>query len=169
MMIPSHSRSHSCCAILSSDAPSPPSLLYLPEPSNTTVKKHLLKQIRRLHRSAPGQRRDRKGVKVIDLKQARALHDQKAHFYDAREKRHFHKSRIKGARPVHFDVSKAEYMVIELPREKEQPLVFYCYGESCANSCEAALAVRKLGHKNVYWFLNGFNEWKEKGYPLEER
>ncbi len=110
-----------------------------------------------------------KGVKVIDLKQARALHDQKAHFYDAREKRHFHKSRIKGARPVYFDVSKAEYMVIELPREKEQPLVFYCYGESCANSYEAALAVRKLGHKNVYWFLNGFNEWKEKGYPLEER
>lgn len=108
-----------------------------------------------------------KGVMVIDLKKAKALHEQKAYFYDAREKRHFQKSRIKGARPVHFELSKAEYMVIELPKEKEQPLVFYCYGESCANSYEAALAVRKLGYKNVYWFLNGFNEWKEKGYPLD--
>lgn len=108
-----------------------------------------------------------KGVMVIDLKKAKALHDQKAYFYDAREKRHFQKSRVKGARPVHFELSKAEYMVIELPKEKEQPLVFYCYGESCANSYEAALAVRKLGYKNVYWFLNGFNEWKEKGYPLD--
>ncbi|MBN2869521.1 MAG: rhodanese-like domain-containing protein [Campylobacterales bacterium] len=108
-----------------------------------------------------------KGIRVIDLKKAGELHGQKAYFYDAREKRHFQKSRIKGAKPVHFDVSKAEYIVIELPKAKEEPLVFYCYGESCANSYEAALAVRKLGYSNVYWFLNGFNEWSEKGYPVE--
>ncbi len=108
-----------------------------------------------------------KGVNVVDLKKAKTLHDQKAHFYDAREKRHFDKSRIRGAKPVYFDVSKAQYIVIELPRDKEEPLVFYCYGESCANSYEAALAVRKLGHKNVYWFLNGFNEWKTQNYPVD--
>lgn len=108
-----------------------------------------------------------KGVKVIDLPKAKMLYDQKAYFYDAREKRHFLKSRIKDARPVYFDVSKAEYIVIELPKDKEEALVFYCYGETCANSYEAALAVRKLGYKNVNWFINGFNEWKEKGYPLD--
>lgn len=108
-----------------------------------------------------------KGVNVIDLKKAKMLHDQKAYFYDARERRHFMKSRIKGAKPVYFDVSKAQYIVIELPKDKKEPLVFYCYGESCANSYEAALAVRKLGYTNVHWFLNGFNEWQEKGYPLD--
>ncbi len=108
-----------------------------------------------------------KGVKVIDIQKAKKLHAQNAHFYDAREKRHYQKSRIKGAKAVHFDVSKAEYIVIELPKNPKEALVFYCYGESCANSYEAALAVRKLGYTNVYWFLNGFNEWQEKGYPTD--
>jgi len=107
------------------------------------------------------------GINVINIDQARKLHAQNAHFYDAREKRHFQKSHIKGAKAVYFDVSKAEYIVIELPRDKKESLVFYCYGESCANSYEAALAVRKLGYTNVFWFLNGFNEWKEKAYPLD--
>lgn len=108
-----------------------------------------------------------KGINVIDLKKAKQLHEQKAYFYDAREKRHFQKSRIKGAKAVYFDVSKAEYIVIELPKDKDEALVFYCYGESCANSYEAALAVRQHGYKNVNWFLNGFNEWEAKGYPVE--
>lgn len=108
-----------------------------------------------------------KGVQVINLKKAKALYDQKAVFFDAREKRHYQKAHIKGAKPVYFDVSKAEYIAIQVPKDKNVALVFYCYGESCANSYEAALAVRKQGYKNVYWFINGFNAWKEKWYPIE--
>lgn len=108
-----------------------------------------------------------KGVNVIDVAKAKALYNQKAYFYDARERRHYVKEHIKGAYPVYFDVSKAEYIVIQLPKEKDENLVFYCYGESCANSYEAALAVRQLGYKNVYWLLNGFPEWKAKRYPVE--
>lgn len=107
-----------------------------------------------------------KGVKVVDVATAKGLYDQKAYFYDAREKRHYQKEHIKGAYPVYFDVSKAEYIVIELPKDKEEKVVFYCYGETCANSYEAALAVRKLGYTHVYWLLNGFNEWKENKYPV---
>lgn len=107
-----------------------------------------------------------KGVNVVNIAQAKALYDQNALFFDAREKRHFVKEHIKGAFPVYFDVSKAEYIVIQLPRDKKQPLAFYCYGESCANSYEAALAVRKLGYQNVYWFINGFGDWKSAKYPV---
>jgi rhodanese-related sulfurtransferase len=110
-----------------------------------------------------------KGVKVVDVKTAKKLYDQKCHFYDAREKRHYQKEHIKGAYPVYFDVSKAEYIVIQLPKDKEENILFYCYGETCANSYEAALAVRKLGYKNVYWLLNGFSEWKEYKYPVTEK
>ncbi|MBV5321405.1 MAG: rhodanese-like domain-containing protein [Sulfuricurvum sp.] len=106
------------------------------------------------------------GIKVIDTVKAKALYDKKAVFFDAREKRHFAKEHIKGAYPVYFDVSKAEYIVLQLPTDKKQELVFYCYGETCANSYEAALAVRKLGYQNVYWFLNGFGDWKAAGYPV---
>jgi rhodanese-related sulfurtransferase len=108
-----------------------------------------------------------KGVKVIDVEKAKSLHDQNAYFYDAREKRHYLKQHINGANQVYFDLSKAEYIAAKLPTDKDEALVFYCYGESCANSYEAALAVRKLGYKNVYWLINGFQEWKEKGYPVE--
>ncbi len=108
------------------------------------------------------------GVKVVDVKTAKKLYDQKSHFYDAREKRHYVKEHIKGAYPVYFDVSKAQYIVIHLPKDKEENILFYCYGETCANSYEAALAVRKLGYKNVYWLLNGFSEWKEYKFPVTE-
>jgi len=108
-----------------------------------------------------------KGVKVIDVDKAKSLHDQNAYFYDAREKRHYTKEHISRANQVYFDLSKAEYIAAKLPTDKDEGLVFYCYGESCANSYEAALAVRKLGYKNVYWLINGFQEWKEKGYPVE--
>lgn len=107
------------------------------------------------------------GIKIIGAKQAKVLYDQKAYFYDAREQRHYKKQHIKGAHAVRFDASKAEYIAINLPKDKEEILVFYCYGESCANSYEAALAVKKQGYKNVYWMLNGFNEWKAKGYPIQ--
>jgi rhodanese-related sulfurtransferase len=106
-------------------------------------------------------------IKVIGAKQAKALHDRQAFFYDAREKRHYNKQHIKGAKHIVFDLSKAEYMAIDLPKDKDESLVFYCYGESCANSFEAALAVKKQGYRNVYWMLNGFTDWKKKGYPLQ--
>lgn len=108
-----------------------------------------------------------KGVEVIDVDKAKSLHEQNAYFYDARAKRHYAKQHIKGANQVYFDLSKAEYIAAKLPIDKDEALVFYCYGESCANSYEAALAVRKLGYKNVYWLINGFQKWKEKGYPVE--
>lgn len=106
------------------------------------------------------------GISVIDSLKAKKLYDKKALFFDAREKRHYTKEHIKGAFPVYFDVSKAEYIVLQLPADQKQELVFYCYGETCANSYEAALAVRKLGYKNIYWFVNGFGDWKSAGYPV---
>lgn len=107
-----------------------------------------------------------KGIKVINLEEAKNLFDQNARFFDAREARHFNRARIKGAYPVTFDHSKAHWLAMELPKAKKDPIVFYCYGESCANSYEAALAVRENGYENVHWFLNGFEAWIEHGYPI---
>lgn len=107
------------------------------------------------------------GIKIIGAKEAKKLYDHKGYFYDAREQRHYQKQHIKGARTILFDRSKAEYMAIDLPKDKSEALVFYCYGDSCASSYEAAVAVKKLGYKNVYWMINGFGEWKAKNYPVQ--
>lgn len=108
-----------------------------------------------------------KGIKVVTAEEAKQLYDQDARFFDARDPRHYHKARIKGAYPVTFDQSKARWLAVELPKAKDEPIVFYCYGETCANSYEAALAVHENGYTNVYWFINGYGKWVDKGYPVE--
>lgn len=109
-----------------------------------------------------------KGISPINSLQAKKLFDEGASFYDARREAHFKEARIKDAKPVVFDASKAQYTVLSLPQNKEQKLVFYCYGESCASSYEAALAVRNYGYKNIYWYSDGFNDWNRRGYPVQK-
>ncbi len=108
-----------------------------------------------------------KGVEVVSVKQAKALYDDAALFFDARSPRHYATERIKGAHPVTFDASKAEYIALHLPADRDKELLFYCYGESCAASYEAALAVREKGYTKVFWLLNGFPQWKKLNYPVE--
>lgn len=109
----------------------------------------------------------KKGITPVSTLEAKKLFNQGAYFYDARREAHFKEGRIKGAKPVVFDASKAQYTVLSLPQNKEAELIFYCYGESCANSYEAALAVHKYGYKNIYWYADGFNDWHRSGYPIE--
>jgi rhodanese-related sulfurtransferase len=109
-----------------------------------------------------------KGIHVVNVQEAKRLFDEGASFFDARDPRHYNAARIKGAHPVKFDQSKALWLAIQLPKAKDEPIVFYCYGESCANSYEAALAVHDQGYSNVYWFINGYGKWVEKGYPVED-
>jgi len=108
-----------------------------------------------------------KGITVVSVEEAKALYDDNARFFDARSPRHYSQARIKGAYPVVFDQSKADYIAVQLPRDKDAPVVFYCYGESCAASYEAALAVRGQGYTRVYWLLNGFGGWEARRYPVE--
>lgn len=110
----------------------------------------------------------KKGIVVISTQKAKALFDDDALFYDARRKTHFQKGHIKGAKEIVFDASKAQYTIIELPQNKSQTMVFYCYGETCANSYEAALAVKEFGYKNVYWYSAGYDGWAKKGYPIDK-
>lgn len=108
-----------------------------------------------------------KGITPVSTLEAKKLFNEGAHFYDARREAHFKEARIKDAKPVVFDASKAQYTVLNLPKDKEAKLVFYCYGESCASSYEAALAVRNYGYKHIYWYSDGFNDWSKKGHPTQ--
>lgn len=110
----------------------------------------------------------RKGVKIATTNDAAKLYKAGAFFYDARRQAHFEQGHVKGAHPVLFDVSKARYTVLSLPKDDNTPLVFYCYGETCANSYEAALAVKDYGYKNVYWYSAGFAAWQKADLPIEK-
>ncbi len=109
-----------------------------------------------------------KGIHIVTTKDAARLYKEGAYFYDARRKAHFEQGHVKGAREVLFDVSKARYTVLSLPKDPKTPMVFYCYGLSCANSYEAAAAVKDFGYKNVYWYSAGYAAWHKAGLPIEK-
>ena len=109
----------------------------------------------------------KEGLKPINLSEAKVLYSKGAVFYDARDEIDFGHKKIKGAFHVKFDSSKGKYVVINLPIDNKKEIVFYCYGGNCANSYEAAIGVKKLGYKNVYWFQDGFAKWYKAKYPME--
>lgn len=109
-----------------------------------------------------------KGIKIVSTKEASKLYKEGAYFYDARRTAHYDEGHIKGAKPVLFDDSKARYTVLALPKNDKTPLVFYCYGLTCANSYEAAVATKEYGYKNVYWYSAGYDAWLKAKLPTEK-
>ena len=47
-----------------------------------------------------------------------------------------------------------------------RPSLFYCNGVKCGRSAKALKIAVSCGFSNLYWFRGGFEEWKNKGYPI---
>ena len=54
----------------------------------------------------------------------------------------------------------------KLTRDKSPALVFYCLRD-CWMSWNAAKRALEMGHRNVFWFPGGTDEWEVMGYDLE--
>ncbi|MBI5893402.1 MAG: rhodanese-like domain-containing protein [Deltaproteobacteria bacterium] len=120
-----------------------------------------------------------KGGKIISADEAKSLVDKKeAVLFDFRSAINFGKGHIpkavilpyKGKSPNTPDVTPAqdEFDAAKLPSDKNANIVFYSDGPKGWKSYKAALIAIKIGYKNVMWFRGGFNEWTEKGYPIEQ-
>lgn len=48
---------------------------------------------------------------------------------------------------------------------RTRPVLFYCNGPRCARSAVAAQIAHDCGYRKVYWYRDGFEDWKAKGYP----
>ena len=48
---------------------------------------------------------------------------------------------------------------------KDRPVLFYCNGPRCGRSAVAAEIAHDCGYRSVYWYRDGFEDWKTKGYP----
>ncbi len=56
----------------------------------------------------------------------------------------------------------------KLPVDKGSPIVVYCDGLKSRQSYEVARSLARAGYKKIYWFRDGFNEWKSKGYSIDD-
>jgi rhodanese-related sulfurtransferase len=75
----------------------------------------------------------------------------------------FEKLRIAGA--VNFPLADLEARAASL--DKDAPVVTYCANYVCGASTKAAVALTKLGFKDVRDYKGGLLEWKEAGLAVE--
>jgi glyoxylase-like metal-dependent hydrolase (beta-lactamase superfamily II)/rhodanese-related sulfurtransferase len=64
--------------------------------------------------------------------------------------------------------SKLEELMVHLPRNKEQEVIFYCRRSSCTRSPLAARWTLSLGYTNVSRYEGGWQDWSEKKLPVED-
>ena len=53
--------------------------------------------------------------------------------------------------------------------KKSQAVIFYCNGPKCGRSAKSVKIALKCGYSTIYWYRDGFQDWKEKGFPYITR
>ena len=75
--------------------------------------------------------------------------------------------REKSEKDVNFDADQDEFNLAKLPADKSAAIVLYCNGPECWKSFKASTLAVKGGYTNIYWYRDGFPNWKSKGLPSE--
>ena len=106
----------------------------------------------------------------IDIEQAKSeFNSEKAVFLDSRYMESFEKGHIKGAFNLpadNLDLKGFEFVIEYL--DKETSVIVYCDGEECDLSPIVFDYLKKLGYSNVKILVNGWELWKQNGFPVNE-
>lgn len=86
---------------------------------------------------------------------------------DARHHDEFAKGHIEGALSM-LDTEMTPALLARHARDKERPLLFYCNGERCLRSSNAAQKAASWGYRRIYWFRGGWQEWTGKALPVSQ-
>ncbi len=116
------------------------------------------------------------GAKVVTAEDVVKLEGAGAVVVDARIASEYSDGHIKGAvnvpyrekskKDVNFNAGDDEFNLTRLPSDKAAVIVIYCNGPDCWKSFKASTAAVKAGYTNVYWYREGFPNWKAKALPI---
>jgi rhodanese-related sulfurtransferase len=117
------------------------------------------------------------GVKLVDAKQVQELQAKGAIIVDTRKASEFGEGSIKGAISVpydpeksaktpDFDASQDKFDMSKLS-DKNAVIVVYCNSGTCFKSYKSAVVLSRNGYKNIYWYRDGFPDWKARKLPME--
>ena len=84
---------------------------------------------------------------------------------EALPQRYFDDGHLPGAINIPHDKVR-EAAANQLP-DKDAFIVVYCANTPCANSSQAAVILHQLGYTQVHEYVEGKEDWREAGYPLE--
>lgn len=84
---------------------------------------------------------------------------------DSRLSEEHAKGHIPGAVNL-LDSEMNEAALSRLAPDRATPLLFYCNGERCLRSSNAATKAVGWGYRTIYWFRGGWEEWLHKELPV---
>ncbi|MBI5409825.1 MAG: rhodanese-like domain-containing protein [Nitrospirae bacterium] len=118
------------------------------------------------------------GVKILTTDEVKAMLGQKGvYIFDMRKVLSYGKGHLKGAISLPFTwilqgedqaAGKGDFDLSQLPQDKRAQIIFHSDGPNGWKSYyHAARVTKEAGYKNVMWYRDGFEDWSQKGYPLE--
>lgn len=116
------------------------------------------------------------GVKIVSADEAKGLVEQhNVNIYDMRKALNYGKGHVPGAVSLPYKWTKkgnpaertGEYDMSQLPADKNAPILFHSDGPTGWKSYYASKAAAEAGYKHVMWMRGGFDQWSEKGYPVD--
>jgi len=106
------------------------------------------------------------GATTVHAAGAKNLFDKGVPFVDVRGDEDYKDGHIKGA--IHLELKGVlSYESLSAKIKKDQEVVFYCNGPKCGLSSHACEKAVGWGFTKVYYYYDGFPDWKSKGYPVE--
>lgn len=104
---------------------------------------------------------------LIDRKSLHHLIESKAKFVllEALPLKYFQDWHLPSAR--HMPHDQVQSLAPQLSFDKSVPVVVYCASASCQNSHQAALALERLGYRDVQIYAGGKQDWIDAGMPIE--
>ncbi len=109
------------------------------------------------------------GFEIKDTNTAKGIYDTgKAVFVDARSYEAFIDGHIKNAVsiPTVQFIEFIDHFKTKYP--PTTPVITYCSGRECNDSHELAKYLIGEGYANVKVFIDGYQGWERKGYPVEQ-
>jgi len=84
---------------------------------------------------------------------------------DSRLYKEYNKGHIQGSISLQDNLMSENKLKDYVPT-KSTPLLFYCNGIRCFRSYNASNKALKWGYTNIYWYREGWKDWKKKGMPI---
>lgn len=84
---------------------------------------------------------------------------------DSRHAEEYARGHIEGAINL-LDTKMQRADLAKLAPRPDTPLLFYCNGERCLRSSNAARQAAAWGYQRIYWFRGGWQEWVDKQLPV---
>ena len=106
------------------------------------------------------------GATTVDTAAAKVHFDNEVAFVDPRKDGDWEAGRIPGA--FHLEINeKLTEDSLSAVVKKDEAVVIYCNGIKCMRSPKAVKKAVEWGFSKVYYYREGFPEWKKANHPVE--